>query len=61
MEIAKETDKTHRCKIKVTYKDEDQDQEWECGDVVSTTKESLRNLKRHISRKHDGVLVTYTC
>ena len=39
----------------MTYKDEDQEQERECGDVVSTTKESLWNLKLHISRKHDGV------
>ena len=50
----KETDKTHRWKIKVTYKDEDQEQERECGDLVSTTKQSLWNLKRHVSLKHDG-------
>ena len=37
-------------KIKVTYKDEDQEQERESGDVVSTTKELLWNLERHIPK-----------
>ncbi|XP_014025548.1 GRAM domain-containing protein 4 isoform X3 [Salmo salar] len=38
-----------RCKIKVTS--EDEDQVGECGDVMSTTKESLWNLKRQFQKK----------
>ncbi|XP_042183662.1 GRAM domain-containing protein 4 [Oncorhynchus tshawytscha] len=45
----KETDKTHRCKSKVTS--EDEDQVGECGDVMSITKESLWNLKRQFLKK----------
>ena len=54
----KERDKTHRYKIMVTYKDEDQEQE---RDLMSITLESLWNMKRHIYRKHDGGLTTCKC
>lgn len=53
----KEADRSYRCTIPVKIKyDDDKQKERECNEIVSVSKDSLWNLKRHLSRKHDGVL-----
>ncbi len=57
----KQTDRSYRCTIPVKKIDDnnvehDQDQDQECGDTISVSKDSYFNLKRHIMRKHDSVL-----
>lgn len=46
-----EGEKKYKCIIKGS----DDKGERECGEVIATSKDSLWNLKRHVSRKHDKV------
>lgn len=45
----KQTEKTYKC----LQKNDDGE---ECGDILAVSKDTLWNLKRHISRKHASVL-----
>lgn len=51
-----ENEKSYRCTIKKRTNSDNVVQENECGDIVSVSKGSFWNLKRHISRKHESVL-----
>ena len=53
----KENEKSYRCTINIKLANNDNVvQENECGDIVSVSKDSFWNLKRHISRKHERQL-----
>ena len=53
----KENEKSYRCTINIKLTNNDNVvQENECGDIISVSKDSFWNLKRHISRKHENVL-----
>ncbi len=52
----KQTDRSYRCTIPVKKLDNDVEHDQECGDMISVSKDSYFNLKRHIMRKHDSVL-----
>ncbi len=53
----KDPEETCRCIIPISVTDDDNVvQEKECGDSVTVSKDSLWNLKRHVLRKHGGVL-----
>ncbi len=49
---------THKCKLKIKFKNEQgEETEKECGETVKVSKDSFWNLKWHIARKHEDVLV----
>ncbi len=53
----KQTDRSYRCTIPVIKIDDNNvEHDQECGDMISVSKDSYFNLKRHIMRKHDSVL-----